>query len=164
MKLPTYLVQWIRRYARIAQELSQKFGREPTPQEVSEAMDEAPGKSSKMQRFFTGQVSLNKSLGDDDSRTLEDIIADDKPGSSMSTANLTMLQHELRRVLETLTPKEQRVISLRFGLEDDMPRTLEEIGQVFDLSRERIRQIEMKALSKLRHPSKMEKLLPYFQD
>jgi len=164
VKLPTYLVQWIRRYARIAQELSQKHGREPTPQEVSQEMDETPGKSNKMKRFFTGQVSLNKSLGDNDSRTLEDILADEKSSSPMNTANLTMLQHELKRVLNTLTSKEQRVISLRFGLEDDMPRTLEEIGQIFDLSRERIRQIEMKALSKLRHPSKLEKLIPYFRD
>jgi len=164
VKLPTYLVQWIRRYARIAQELSQKLGREPTPFEVSEAIDVEPGRTSKMRRFFTSQVSLNKSLGDDDSRTLEDIIADESTTSPMNTANLTMLQSELKRVLETLTPKEQRVITLRFGLEDNMPRTLEEIGQIFDLSRERIRQIEMKALSKLRHPSKMEKLLPYFRE
>jgi len=164
VKLPTYLVQWIRRYARTAQELSQKHGREPTPQEVSEEMEVAPGKSNKMKKFFTGQVSLNKSLGNDDSRTLEDVLADEKSSSPMNTANLTMLQHELKRVLNTLTPKEQRVISLRFGLEDDMPRTLEEIGQIFDLSRERIRQIEMKALSKLRHPSKLEKLSPYFRD
>jgi RNA polymerase primary sigma factor len=164
VKLPTYLVQWIRRYSRTAQELSQKYGREPTPQEVSEELEVAPGKSNKMQRFFTGQVSLNKAIGNDDSRTLEDILADEKSSSPMNTANLTMLQHELKRVLNTLTAKEQRVISLRFGLEDDMPRTLEEIGQIFDLSRERIRQIEMKALSKLRHPSKLEKLSPYFRD
>ncbi len=164
VKLPTYLVQWIRRYTRTAQELSQKHGREPTPQEVSEELEVTPGKSNKMKRFFTGQVSLNKSLGNDDTRTLEDVLPDEKSSSPMNTANLTMLQHELKRVLNTLTPKEQRVISLRFGLEDDMPRTLEEIGQIFDLSRERIRQIEMKALSKLRHPSKLEKLSPYFRD
>jgi len=164
VKLPTYLVQWIRRYARTTQELSQKFGREPTPQEVSEAMDVTPDKSDKLQKFFTGQVSLNKSLGDDDSRTLEDMIPDESTGSPSNMANLTMLQTELKRVLETLTPKEQRVISLRFGLDDNYPRTLEEIGKIFDLSRERIRQIEMKALSKLRHPSKLEKLLPYFRE
>ncbi len=164
VKLPTYLVQWIRRYSRISQELSQKLGREPTPQEVSLEMEVEPDKSSKMRRFFTGQVSLNKSLGDDDSRTLEDVIADESGNSPMNMANLTMLQTELKRVLESLTPKEQRVISLRFGLEDNVPRTLEEIGQLFDLSRERIRQIEMKALSKLRHPSKLEKLLPYLKE
>ncbi|MCK5832735.1 sigma-70 family RNA polymerase sigma factor, partial [bacterium] len=164
VKLPTYLVQWIRRYSRISQELSQKLGREPTPQEVSIEMEVEPDKSSKMRRFFTGQVSLNKSLGDDDSRTLEDVIADESGNSPMNMANLTMLQTELKRVLESLTPKEQRVISLRFGLEDNVPRTLEEIGQIFDLSRERIRQIEMKALSKLRHPSKLEKLLPYLKE
>ena len=164
VKLPTYLVQWVRRYARVAQELSQKYGREPTPQEVSDAMNVEPSKSRKMRRFFTGQVSLNKTLGDDDNRTLEDVIADESGDSPMNMANLTMLQTELRRILETLTPKEQKVISLRFGLEDNYPRTLEEIGQIFDLSRERIRQIEMKALSKLRHQSKLDKLLPYLQE
>jgi RNA polymerase primary sigma factor len=164
VKLPTYLVQWIRRYSRISQELSQKLGREPTPFEISSDMEVEPDKSSKMRRFFTGQVSLNKSLGDDDSRTLEDVLADESENSPLNIANLTMLQSELKRVLDTLTPKEQRVISLRFGLEDNVPRTLEEIGQTFDLSRERIRQIEMKALSKLRHPSKLEKLLPYLKE
>ncbi|HHS50480.1 MAG TPA: sigma-70 family RNA polymerase sigma factor [candidate division Zixibacteria bacterium] len=164
VKLPTYLVQWIRRYSRISQELSQKLGREPTPQEISIEMEVEPDKSSKMRRFFTGQVSLNKSLGDDDSRTLEDVIADESSSSPLNMANLTMLQTELKRVLESLTPKEQRVITLRFGLEDNVPRTLEEIGQIFDLSRERIRQIEMKALSKLRHPNKLEKLLPYLKE
>jgi len=164
VKLPTYLVQWVRRYARVAQELSQKLGREPTPQEVSETLEVEPARSTKMRRFFTGQVSLNKSLGDDDSRTLEDVIPDESGTAPTNMANFTMLQSELRRVLETLTPKEQRVISLRFGLEDNVPRTLEEIGQIFNLSRERIRQIEMKALSKLRHPSKLEKLMPYFRE
>ena len=164
VKLPTYLVQWVRRYSKISQELSQKLGRKPTPQEVSAGMEVEPEKSSKMRRFFTSQVSLNKSLGNDDSRTLEDVIADDSGNTPFNVADLTMLQAELKRVLGTLTTKEQRVISLRFGLEDNVPRTLEEIGHIFDLSRERIRQIEMKALSKLRHPSKLEKLLPYFKE
>ena len=164
VKLPTYLVQWIRRYTRVAQALSQKLGREPTPTEVSAELEVEPAKSNKMKRFFTGQLSLNKSLGNDDSRTLEDVLPDESSNSPMNMANLTMLQTELKRVLETLTPKEQRVITLRFGLEDNMPRTLEEIGQIFDLSRERIRQIEMKALNKLRHPSKLEKLSPYLKE
>ncbi|RKZ28340.1 hypothetical protein DRQ26_01305 [bacterium] len=156
IRLPAYLIQWARKYSHIVQELSQKLGREPTNEEIAKKMGISPEDLENMLQALQGQVSLERKLGhDEDSRTIGDIIEDKSSESPSLATTLTVLQQEIKKILDTLTPREAEVIKLRFGLEDNFPRTLEEIGKMFGLSRERIRQIEARALKKLRHPTKI---------
>ncbi|MCD6532300.1 sigma-70 family RNA polymerase sigma factor [bacterium] len=165
IKLPTYIVQWARKYSRVYHELAQKLGREPTNAEISEELGVDPEEVDDILQALQTQISLDKKIGnDEDSRTLSEVIGDTSAVSPSFAATLAVLQQEIQKLLSTLTPREAKVISLRFGLEDNYPRTLEEIGKMFGLSRERIRQIEARALAKLRHPSKIKMLEVFLKE
>ncbi len=165
IRLPAYLVQWARRYSRTVQELSQELGRSPTKEEVAEALGISVSELDEFLQALRGQVSLEKKLGqDEDSRSLLEVIEDESAESPSLAATLAVLQREIQKILSTLTPREAKVIALRFGLEDNYPRTLEEIGKMLGLSRERVRQIEAKALAKLRHPAKMRVLETFLKE
>lgn len=165
IRLPAYLIQWARKYSHTVQELSQKLGKHPTQEEIAAEMNTTIEEVEAMLQALQGQVSLERKLGHDkDSRTLGDLIEDETSESPSISTTLTVLQQEIKRILDTLSPREAEVISLRFGLKDNFPRTLEEIGKMFGLSRERIRQIESRALAKLRHPSKVRILEAFIKE
>jgi len=156
IRLPAYLIQWARKYSHAIQELSQQLGRQPNPEEIAGELGISTEDMNETLQALQGQVSLERKLGhDDDSRTLGDIIKDESSESPSLATTLTVLQQEIQKILSSLSKREAEVISLRFGLNDNYPRTLEEIGKMFGLSRERIRQIEARALAKLRHPTKI---------
>ena len=165
IRLPSYLIQWARKYSRVYQQLSQKLGREPTNAEISLELDSSEKEVEKLLQALQSQTSLDRKIGQDEgSRTLEEVIEDSKSETPSLMATLAMLQQEVQSILASLSPREAKVISLRFGLEDNYPRTLEEIGQIFGLSRERIRQIEARALAKLRHPTRLRILETFLKE
>jgi RNA polymerase primary sigma factor len=160
IRIPVHMVETINKMARIQRQLHQDLGREPTPSEVAEEMGIPADRVAEIQRIAQEPVSLQAPIGEEDS-DLGDFIEDADAVVPMEAAAFMMLQDQLEQVLDTLSPREQRIIQLRFGLIDGHPRTLEEVGRDFGVTRERIRQIESKTLIKLRHPGRAQMLREY---
>jgi RNA polymerase primary sigma factor len=160
IRIPVHMVETINKLARIQRQLHQDLGREPTPAEVAAEMGIPPDRVAEIQRIAQEPVSLQAPIGEEDS-DLGDFIEDADAVVPMEAAAFMMLQDQLDQVLDTLSPREQRIIQLRFGLTDGHPRTLEEVGRDFGVTRERIRQIESKTLVKLRHPGRAQMLREY---
>ena len=167
IRIPVHMVETIHKQARVTRMLLQELGRDPTPEEIAERMGypEPEGSGAKkvieIQKIAQDPVSLETPVGEEDDSHLGDFIQDDNAKSPGDIVTSTMLREQLASVLSTLTPREQKVLILRYGLEDGRPRTLEDVGKVFNVTRERIRQIEAKALRKLRHPSRSRRLKDY---
>lgn len=163
IRIPVHMVETINKLMRIQRQLLQEFGREATPEEIAEHMGITPEKVREILKIAQEPVSLETPIGEEEDSHLGDFIPDDEIASPSDAATYTMLKEQLMEVLSTLTDREQKVLKLRFGLEDGRARTLEEVGKQFDVTRERIRQIEAKALRKLRHPSRSKKLKDYLE-
>ncbi|MBE7077026.1 MAG: RNA polymerase sigma factor RpoD [Clostridiales bacterium] len=158
MRVPVHMVETILKQNRAFKELLQEYGREPTFEELAKKLGTTVEKVIEVQRISQDPVSLESKMGHEEDSKIGDLIPDENALSPQDVAMQNMLKEQLMGVLETLTPREQKVIRLRYGLDDAHPRTLEEVGREFSVTRERIRQIEAKALRKLRHPSKLKKL------
>jgi RNA polymerase primary sigma factor len=163
IRLPVHVGEAISTLARTRRQMLQDLGREPTPRELAAALGTTPEKLSEMQQYGREPISLNTPLGEDGDSELGDLIEDSEAIQPGEAASFTLLQEQLRSVLGTLPEREAGVVSLRFGLADGQPRTFDEIGTVYGVSRERIRQIESKAMYRLRHPSRSN-LLREFLD
>ncbi|MCI8393805.1 MAG: RNA polymerase sigma factor RpoD [Clostridia bacterium] len=161
IRIPVHMVETINKLIRTSRHLLQRLGREPTPEELSAELEMPIDKVMEIQKIAQDPVSLETPIGEEDDSHLGDFIPDDDSPAPQDSAAYTLLKEQLEEVMNTLTPREARVLKLRFGLEDGKARTLEEVGKVFDVTRERIRQIEAKALRKLRHPSRSKKLRDY---
>ena len=159
IRIPVHMVETINKLNRTTRQLLQKLGRDPTTAEIAEAMGVTEDKVSEVQRIAQDPISLESSIGEEQDSKIQDIVEDENALSPMEVTEQTLLKEQLLAVIETLTPREQKVIRLRYGLDDGHPRTLEEVGREFNVTRERIRQIEAKALSKLRQPSRSKRLL-----
>ena len=157
------MVETINKLMRVSRSLLQELGREPTAEEIAERMDMTPERVREIQRMAQEPVSLETPIGEEEDSHLGDFIEDSDAPAPAEAASFTMLREQLEGVLETLTPREEKVLRLRFGLDDGRARTLEEVGQVFGVTRERIRQIEAQALRKLRHPSRSKKLKDFLE-
>ena len=158
IRIPVHMVETINKLIRVSRQLLQEKGREPQPEEVAEAMGLSVEKVREIIKVAQEPVSLETPIGEEEDSHLGDFIQDDDAPPPAEAASFTLMKEQLMGVLDTLTPREKKVLSLRFGLEDGRQRTLEEVGQEFNVTRERIRQIEAKALRKLRHPSRSKKL------
>ena len=163
IRIPVHMVETINKLIRVSRQLLQENGREPTPDEIAKEMGITVGKVREILKIAQEPVSLETPIGEEEDSHLGDFIPDDEAPAPAEAAAFSMLKEQLVEVLETLTDREQKVLKLRFGLEDGRPRTLEEVGKQFDVTRERIRQIEAKALRKLRHPSRSKKLRDYLE-
>ena len=161
IRIPVHMVETINKLIRTSRHLLQQLGREPTPEEIAGEMEIPVEKVMEIQKIAQDPVSLETPIGEEDDSHLGDFIQDEDSPAPQDSAAYTMLKEQLEEVMNTLTPREAKVLKLRFGLEDGKARTLEEVGRVFDVTRERIRQIEAKALRKLRHPSRSKKLRDY---
>ena len=161
IRIPVHMVETINRLIRTSRHLLQQLGREPTPEEIAQEMDISVEKVMEIQKIAQDPVSLETPIGEEDDSHLGDFIQDEDSPAPHDAASYTLLREQLEEVMNTLTPREAKVLKLRFGLEDGKARTLEEVGKEFDVTRERIRQIEAKALRKLRHPSRSKKLRDY---
>ena len=161
VRIPVHMVETIHKVSRISRQLLQELGREPTPEEIAEKIDMTPEKVRDTMKYALEPVSLETPIGEEEDSHLGDFIPDEDSPAPAEAASYTLLKEQLNEVLRTLTPREEQVLKLRFGLEDGRTRTLEEVGKEFDITRERIRQIEAKALRKLRHPSRSKKLRDY---
>ena len=161
IRIPVHMVETINKLIRTSRHLLQQLGREPTPQEIADEMEIPLEKVMEIQKIAQDPVSLETPIGEEDDSHLGDFIQDEDSPAPQDSAAYTLLREQLNEVMETLTPREAKVLKLRFGLEDGRPRTLEEVGKEFMVTRERIRQIEAKALRKLRHPSRSKKLRDY---
>ena len=161
IRIPVHMVETINKLIRTSRHLLQKLGREPTPEELSEELEMPIDKVMEIQKIAQDPVSLETPIGEEDDSHLGDFIQDDDSPAPHDAAAYTLLKEQLNEVMGTLTPREAKVLRLRFGLDDGKARTLEEVGKQFDVTRERIRQIEAKALRKLRHPSRSKKLRDY---
>ena len=161
IRIPVHMVETINRLIRTSRHLLQQLGREPTPEEIAQEMDLPVEKVMEIQKIAQDPVSLETPIGEEDDSHLGDFIQDEDSPAPHDAASYTLLREQLEEVMNTLTPREAKVLKLRFGLEDGKARTLEEVGKEFDVTRERIRQIEAKALRKLRHPSRSKKLRDY---
>ena len=161
IRIPVHMVETINKLIRTSRHLLQQLGREPTPEEIAEEMEIPIEKVMEIQKIAQDPVSLETPIGEEDDSHLGDFIQDDDSPAPHDSAAYTLLKEQLEDVMNTLTPREAKVLKLRFGLEDGKARTLEEVGREFDVTRERIRQIEAKALRKLRHPSRSKKLRDY---
>lgn len=164
IRIPVHLVENINRVKKTAGELLRKNGREPTVEEIAVRMDLEPDKVRELLQLAQDPVSLETPVGEEEDAHLEDFIQDEEAGVPVEKAGRQLLHRELLNVLKSLTPREERVITLRFGLEDGRSRTLEELGREFNVTRERVRQIEAKALRKLRHPSRAKRLRDYLDE
>ena len=164
IRIPVHMVETINKLVRIQRQLLQSLGREPTPEEIAEEMGLTPERVREIQKISQEPVSLETPIGEEEDSQLGDFIEDDAAVVPPDAASFSMLQEQLAKTLEGLAERERRVITLRFGLEDGHPRTLEEVGREFGVTRERIRQIESKTLAKLRHPSRSQKLKDYLED
>ena len=164
IRIPVHMVETINKLVRIQRQLLQELGREPTPEEIGEEMGLTAERVREIQKISQEPVSLETPIGEEEDSQLGDFIEDDAAVVPPDAASFSMLQEQLAKVLEGLAERERKVISLRFGLEDCHPRTLEEVGREFGVTRERIRQIESKTLAKLRHPSRSSKLKDYLED
>ncbi|MBE6020822.1 MAG: RNA polymerase sigma factor RpoD [Clostridiales bacterium] len=163
IRIPVHMVETINKLIRISRQLLQEYGREPTPEEIAIEMDMPEEKVREILKIAQEPVSLETPIGEEEDSHLGDFIPDDDVPAPAEAAAFSMLKEQLMEVLDTLTEREQKVLKLRFGLEDGRARTLEEVGKQFDVTRERIRQIEAKALRKLRHPSRSKKLKDYLE-
>ena len=158
IRIPVHMVETINKVKKTSSQLLHKNGRDPSPEEIGEELNMSPDKVREILRLAQEPVSLETPIGEEEDSHLGDFIPDDEALSPADAASISLLKEQLAEVLKTLTPREEKVLSLRFGLEDGHPRTLEEVGKEFNVTRERIRQIEAKALRKLRHPSRSKKL------
>ncbi|MEG1581967.1 MAG: RNA polymerase sigma factor RpoD [Clostridia bacterium] len=158
IRIPVHMVETINKQARVSRQLLQTLGREPTPEEIAKEMGVTVEKVMDIQKISQDTISLETPVGEEEDSNLETFIQDKNAISPADSAANMMLKEQLVEVLASLTPREQKVIMLRYGVEDGHPRTLEEVGKEFNVTRERIRQIEAKALKKLRHPSRSKKL------
>ena len=163
IRIPVHMVETINKLIRVSRQLLQEKGREPQPEEIAEAMGISVEKVREIVKIAQEPVSLETPIGEEEDSHLGDFIQDDDAPPPAEAASFTLMKEQLMSVLDTLTPREKKVLSLRFGLEDGRQRTLEEVGQEFNVTRERIRQIEAKALRKLRHPSRSKKLKDYLE-
>ena len=161
IRIPVHMVETINKLIRVSRQLLQELGREPTPDEIAESMNMPVERVREILKISQEPVSLETPIGEEEDSHLGDFIQDDQVPVPADAAAFTLLKEQLEEVLETLTEREQKVLRLRFGLDDGRARTLEEVGKVFNVTRERIRQIEAKALRKLRHPSRSRKLKDY---
>jgi RNA polymerase primary sigma factor len=163
IRIPVHMVETINKLVRIQRQLLQDLGREPTPEEIGAEMELPPERVREIQKLSQEPVSLETPIGEEDDSNLGDFIEDSDAVVPIDAASFILLQEQLDSILHTLSEREKKVIQLRFGLTDGHPRTLEEVGKEFGVTRERIRQIESKTLSKLRHPSRSQKLRDYLE-
>ena len=163
IRIPVHMVETINKLIRVSRQLLQELGREPTPEEIAEEMNMPVERVREILKISQEPVSLETPIGEEEDSHLGDFIKDDNVPVPADAATFTLLKEQLEEVLGTLTEREQKVLTLRFGLEDGRARTLEEVGKEFNVTRERIRQIEAKALRKLRHPSRSRKLKDYLE-
>jgi RNA polymerase primary sigma factor len=163
IRIPVHMVETINKLIRVSRQLLQELGREPTPEEIAEQMDMPVEKVREILKISQEPVSLETPIGEEEDSHLGDFIQDDQVPVPADAAAFELLKEQLNEVLDTLTEREQKVLRLRFGLDDGKARTLEEVGRQFNVTRERIRQIEAKALRKLRHPSRSRKLKDYLE-
>ena len=163
IRIPVHMVETINKLIRVSRQLLQELGREPTPEEIADEMDISVEKVREIQKVAQEPVSLETPIGEEEDSHLGDFIPDEDVPQPVEAAAFSLLKEQLNEVLDTLTDREQKVLKLRFGLDDGRARTLEEVGKEFDVTRERIRQIEAKALRKLRHPSRSKKLKDYLE-
>ena len=161
IRIPVHMVETINSLIRVSRQLLQELGRDPTPEEIAKAMDISVERVREIQKIAQEPVSLETPIGEEEDSHLGDFIEDEDAPAPAEAASFILLKEQLENVLETLTSREEKVLRLRFGLDDGRSRTLEEVGQEFGVTRERIRQIEAKALRKLRHPSRSRKLKDY---
>ena len=161
IRIPVHMVETINKLIRTSRNLLQQMGREPTPEEIAKEMEIPVEKVVEIQKIAQDPVSLETPIGEEEDSHLGDFIQDEDSPAPHDAASYTLLKEQLKEVMNTLTPREAKVLKLRFGLEDGKSRTLEEVGKEFNVTRERIRQIEAKALRKLRHPSRSKKLRDY---
>lgn len=164
IRIPVHMVETINRLVRTQRQLVQKLGREATPEELARELDMPVDRVREIMKISQDPVSLETPIGEEEDSHLGDFIQDDQVTVPADAATFTLLHEQLMEVLDTLTEREQKVLRLRFGLDDGRPRTLEEVGREFNVTRERIRQIEAKALRKLRHPSRSKKLKDYLDE
>lgn len=163
IRIPVHMVETINKLIRVSRQLLQTYGREPSPEEIAVEMGISVEKVREIQKIAQEPVSLETPIGEEEDSHLGDFIPDEDVPAPAEAAAFSMLKEQLVEVLDTLTEREQKVLKLRFGLEDGRARTLEEVGKEFDVTRERIRQIEAKSLRKLRHPSRSKKLKDYLE-
>ncbi len=163
IRIPVHMVETINKQTRIARRLLQELGREPTPEEIANEMGVSEERVREIQKIAQDPVSLETPIGEEDDSHLSDFIEDEGSAAPTDAVSFTMLKEQLIGVLDTLTPREEKVLRLRYGLDDGRPRTLEEVGKEFNVTRERIRQIEAKALRKLRHPSRSKRLKDFLE-
>jgi RNA polymerase primary sigma factor len=163
IRIPVHMVETINKLTRVQRVLLQEFGREPTPAEIAEKMGVSEERVVEIQKIAQDPVSLETPIGEEEDSHLGDFIEDEKTTTPSDSVAFTMLKEQLLGVLDTLTPREEKVLRLRYGIDDGKPRTLEEVGREFNVTRERIRQIEAKALRKLRHPSRSKKLKDFLE-
>ncbi len=161
IRIPVHMVETINKLIRVSRQLLQEYGREPTPEEIAKVMNISESKVREIMKIAQEPVSLETPIGEEEDSHLGDFIPDDDAPAPAEAASFTLMKEQLLDVLDTLTPREEKVLRLRFGLDDGHQRTLEEVGREFKVTRERIRQIEAKALRKLRHPSRSKKLKDY---
>lgn len=163
IRIPVHMVETINKQIRVSRALLQELGREPTPEEIAIKMNVPVFRVREIQKIAQDPVSLETPIGEEDDSHLGDFIEDDHASAPSDVAAFSMLKEQLIDVLDSLTPREEKVLRLRYGIDDGRPRTLEEVGKEFNVTRERIRQIEAKALRKLRHPSRSKKLKDYLE-
>ncbi len=163
IRVPVHMVETINKLIRVSRQLLQELGRDPLPEEIAREMNMSIDKVREIMKIAQEPVSLETPIGEEEDSHLGDFIPDDDAPAPSEMASFTLLKEQLMDVLDTLTSREEKVLRLRFGLDDGRPRTLEEVGKVFDVTRERIRQIEAKALRKLRHPSRSKKLKDFLE-
>ncbi len=161
IRIPVHMVETINKLVRVSRQLVQELGREPTPEELAKELNMSVDKVREISKISQEPVSLETPIGEEEDSHLGDFIPDDDAPAPSDAASFVLLKEQLVDVLKTLTPREEKVLRLRFGLDDGRQRTLEEVGKEFNVTRERIRQIEAKALRKLRHPSRSKKLKDY---
>jgi RNA polymerase primary sigma factor len=164
IRLPVHMVEVINTLVRMKRELLQYLGREPTPEELAKELDITSDKVRQLQQYDREAISLDQAIGDEGGSLLGDFIEDSEAVGAVDAVSFTLLQGDLQSVLATLSEREAGIVRLRFGLTDGQPRTLDEIGHVYGVTRERIRQIECKAMAKLRHPSRSHALRDYYLD
>jgi RNA polymerase primary sigma factor len=163
IRIPVHMVETINKYTRVSRQLVHELGRDPSPEEIAKEMNMSVDKVREIMKINQDPVSLETPIGEEEDSHLGDFIPDEEALAPADAAAFTLLKEQLMAVLDTLTPREKKVLKLRFGLDDGRARTLEEVGKEFNVTRERIRQIEAKALRKLRHPSRSKKLRDYLE-
>ena len=163
IRIPVHMVETINRQIRVSRMLLQKLGREPLPSEIAEEMGISEQRVMEIQKIAQDPVSLETPIGEEEDSHIGDFLEDETAKAPTDVVNFNMLKEQLLKVLDTLTPRETQVLRLRYGIKDGKPRTLEEVGKEFNVTRERIRQIEAKALRKLRHPTRSKKLKDYIE-